>query len=375
MKSASEKSSSGATFSVVCGILVAVALLQAALGLWGWQKQLASREASLPVNSGPTPQAPMVAAQSVSTPAPVTPPAGAKEVADVSNPTPPVKISPPVRTVENPRPFAKTLDVKITDESILELLDQGTAAREKGDMQTALEAIRAAWLKQPDHPKLIYQLARTMDKMGLESKAQPHWNTLIKLGRAAGDFYHLAELQIKQNGIATPEPSEVEKSEGKIAITDVRIEKVPGVYSGQKKLLSFTLKKIAPEPIPSDSILAGIHFFDLVNGTRIARTVATVQAQKISAPEDWTERGLERWEVLWDLAEMTPADIVQYGQCKYYGFALKIFLTDPDKPQEMGLLQDMVAEPAELKGFANDMPVPVPPTADTEAADAMLFPK
>lgn len=370
MNSASEKSSSWSTFSVVCGTLVALALVQVALGLWGWQKQLASREAALPM--GPVP---VVAAQTVDPPVPVTPLTDVPEVADAPDPIPPVKISPPVRTAESPRPFAKTLDVKITDESILEMLDQGTAAREKGDMQTALVAFRAAWLKQPDHPKLIYQLARTMDKMGLESKAQPHWNTLIKLGRAAGDFYHLAELQIKQNGIATPDPSEVEKSEGKVAITDVRIEKVPGVYSGQKKLLSFTLKKNAPEPIPSESILAGIHFFDLVNGTRIARTVATVQAQKISGPEDWTERGLERWEVLWDLAEMTPADIVQFGQCKYYGFALKIFLTDPEKPEEMGLLQDMVAEPAELKGFANDMPVPVPPTADSEAPDPSLFPK
>ena len=234
MKSASEKSSSGATFSVVCGILVAVALMQAALGLWGWQKQLASREASLPVNSGQAPQASMVAAQPVATPAPVTPPADDKEVADVPDPAPPVKISPPVKTVENPRPFAKTLDVKITDESILELLDQGTAAREKGDMQTALEAFRAAWLKQPDHPKLIYQLARTMDKMGLESKAQPHWNTLIKLGRAAGDFYHLAELQIKQNGIATPEPSELRNPRARSPLRMCELKRFRGFTRARK---------------------------------------------------------------------------------------------------------------------------------------------
>ena len=375
MKSTSEKSSSGATFSVVCGILVAVALVQIALGLWGWQKHLASREAALP--SAPAPAPPqIVVSPPVATPAPITQPTDIRELADVPDPIPPLlKISPPVRTAENPRSIAKTLDVKITDESILELLEQGTVAREKGDMQTALEAFRAAWLKQPDHPKLIYQLARTMDKMGLESKAQPHWNTLLKLGRAAGDFYRLAELQIKQKGIVTSASGEVEESEGKIVITDVRVDKVPGVYTGQKKLLSFTLKKIAPEPIPNESILAGIYFFDLVNGTRISKTVATVQAQKVSVPEDWTERGLERWEVLWDLAEMTPADLVQFGQCKYYGFALKIFLTDSEKPDDMGRLQDMVAEPSELKGFANDMPVPVPPTADSEAADPMLFPK
>ena len=367
MKSTSEKFSGGAAFSVACGILVAAALMQIVLGLWGWQKRLALREAAIS-----TVPPPVVATLSAVTPPPITPSAEIHEISDLS---PPVKISPPVRTIENPRPIAKTLDVKITDESVLELLDQGTVAREKGDMHAALEAFRAAWLKQPDHPKLIYQLARTMDKMGLEAKAQPHWNTLIKLGRAAGDFYHLAELQIKQRGIVTSAPSELEKFEGKIAITNVRMDKVPGVYSGQKRLLSFTLKKIAPEPIPSESILAGIYFFDQVNGKYIAQTVATVQAQKVSVPEDWTERGLEHWEVLWDLAEMTPADLVQYGQCQYYGFALKIFLTDSEKPKDMGHLQDMVAEPAELKGFANDMPVPVPPTADSEAADPTLFPK
>ena len=236
----------------------------------------------------------------------------------------------------------------------------------------AVQAFKAAWLKQPDHPKLNYQLAHTYDLMGLEGKAQPLWNTLINLGRAGGDYYQLAEMRLKKKGAITPGPAELEERENKLSITDIKLANVPGVYGGQKKLLSFTIKKLTQEPIPSDAILAGVHFFDLVNDKWIDRTTARQpSATKVSAPEDWTTRGLERWEVLYDQAEMTPQDIMKFGQRKFYGYALQIYLADAAKPKEVPRLQDVVAEPAELENFAQEMPVPPP---DNEA-DSSLFPK
>lgn len=361
-----ESTPRGATFYVACGVLVAAAVAQVSLGLWWWQKQLATRELALQAEVKPVVDLPVV----VPSPLKPLPPVVAESHLEPS----PSAISPPLRRAEKKSSFGPTLDVPIVDEEIIELLEAGLNARQKNDMQAALEAFRAAWLKQPDHPKLIYQLAHTLDLMGLESKAQTHWNTLVNLGRAAGDFFRLAEMRVKQKGIVAPTLAELEEREGKLAITDATLQSVRGVYGGQKKLLSFTIKKNTAEIVSSETIGAGIHFFDLVNGSRIDRTTARPPAaRKVSAPEDWAERGLERWEVLYDQAEMTPTEIVKFGQRKFYGYVLQLYLADPNKPDDLGRLQDVLAEPAELESFAREMPVE-PAAPPSNAADSSLFP-
>ena len=73
--------------------------------------------------------------------------------------------------------------------------------------------------------------------------------------------------------------------------------------------------------------------------------------------------------------EMTPAEIVRYGQRKYYGYVLEVSLRDPANPAAPDRLQDALADPPELANFAREMPIdPTQPPPDN-AADASLFPK
>ena len=81
----------------------------------------------------------------------------------------PVLIPPPVQSAPEPAP----LDTPITDEYVLSRLEEGMHLRGLGDLQGALKPLREALEKQPDHPRLLYQLARTLDSMGLMRKAQP----------------------------------------------------------------------------------------------------------------------------------------------------------------------------------------------------------
>ena len=367
MEPTTARASAGATFYVACGMLAAVAVGQLALAAWGWQNRQSGKERPVitkqlpPVQEMPTPE-PL----GVKTP---DPPSEA--------PTVPSVPTAPVRLVESkPKAIPATLDVPITDPAILENLAIGLAARGKGDMQTALQAFRSAWQGQPDHPKLIYQLARTLDLMGLESKARPHWNTLVTLGRTAGDYFDLAEMRIKGKSNTAADVAVIEEGEGRIKLLDVKLEKPPGFYGGEKRQLSFSIKKRdLAEKIDSADIGLAIHFFDLINGRRIDRTTANKPAPVlISTTADWEERGVERLEVMYDQPEMTPADIVRYGQRKYYGYVLEISLRDPANPNEPDRFQDILADPPDLANFAREMPV-VPVVDLQQAPDPSLFPK
>jgi hypothetical protein len=369
MEATPEKSSAGATFYVACGVFAAVALGQVAVAAWGWQARQVAREHPAPVRQLPPVQA-------LPKPEPVVVAVSA-QVPDVE-PGPPVEVAPPpIRLVETkPKAIPATLDVPITNPIILESMGVGLQARAKGDMQTALQAFRSAWQGQPDHPKLIYQLARTLDLMGLEAKAQPHWNTLVTLGHAAGDYFDLAEMRIKGKGMGTKDTPETEDGEGRLKLVDLKVENPPGFYGGEKRVLSFSIKKRDPsEKIDSADIGLAIHFFDVINGRKIDRTTANKPTPAlISNTEDWEQRGVERLEVMYDQPEMTPADIVRYGQRKYWGYVLEISLRDPQRPNDSDRLQDLQADPPELTNFAREMPVDPPPLINN-AADASLFPK
>ncbi len=360
------KASAGATFYVACGVLAAVALGQLGVAAWGWQARKLARENPVPVKLVPAVQ---------TMPKPIVAAVPAAEIP--AAPTKALPSAPPIRIVDpKPKSLPATLDTPITDAAVLENLAIGLETRGKGDMQSALQAFRAAWQAQPDHPKLIYQLARTLDLMGLEAKAQPHWNTLVTLGHAAGDYFDLAEIRIKGKGRVSASPAELEEREERLRIVDIKVEKPPGFYGGEKRLVSFTIKKRDPaDKIDSADIGLGIHFFDVVNGRKIDRTTANKPTPTIiSTTADWEERGLERLEVLYDQPEMTPVDIVHYGQRKYWGYALEISLRDPAKPNVPDSLQDLQADPPELANFVREMPE-VPPVVIDNAPDPSLFPK
>jgi hypothetical protein len=266
----------------------------------------------------------------------------------------------------------------LTDSAVLENLELGLRARNKGEMATALQAFRAALQGQPDHPKLIYQMARTLDLMGLEGKARPHWNTLLSLGHAAGDYFDLAEMRIKGKAPASTNLAPEEEGEGRLKLSDIKLEKPSGFYIGEKRVLSFTIKKRdLTDKISSPDIGLGIHFFDVVTGRRIDRTTANKPAPVlISTVEDWEEHGVERLEVMYDQPEMTPLELVKYGQRKYYGYVLELSLRDPAQPTAPDRLQDLVADPPELANFVKEIPAQAPLVIDkVNEPDPSLFPR
>ncbi|MBP7950630.1 MAG: hypothetical protein KA004_13340 [Verrucomicrobiales bacterium] len=358
MQQATAKQRGSTTFHVACGVFVAVALGQGVVAAWGWKNRLAA-SGELPAVEAPKPPPSKIE------PPKDLPPATVAKV----EPSPAVAAPAGDSLLPDALPSRLSLDVPITDETVLENLDRCLALRQQGDMQGALEAIRKACEIQPDHPKLLYQLATTLDLMGLEAKAQPHWRTLFSLGAAAGDIYfRAAELRLKEkpNADAT---AAAEEREGRYKIVAPVVTADPTLLRGERQTLRFNIRRVeAAAQTDVAAIELKVHFFDQVNG-RVDRTTAAVSAPVFpDVPFDFQPDGVEPVEMLCEQAEMTPEEIRKFGQRRFYGYCLELYY--------QGKLQDVAAEPLLCLDLAREIPEVLPPApAAAGNLDGSLFPK
>jgi hypothetical protein len=248
------------------------------------------------------------------------------------------------------------LDVAITDEAVLAHLDEGLNLRSSGDTNGALAHLRAAAAVLPDHPKVLYHLALTLDTMGLVRKAQPVWESLRALGDGAGDFFVLACDRLRDGVEASAEPEE--DREGKFTIGSLDEERVVDA-GGERVRFTAVIRKKSDQPVDMEKMTLAIHFFDSVNGRSIARSHAMEPVLSCeSEPADWADGGetfvFDYWQ-----PSMTPDELQRLGRCRYYGCALEVIYEDK--------LQDATATTGELLQMARELPLP-----DRTAPDALL---
>ena len=345
------------TFRAACVVLASVAMAQAATTAWS------SKTTGL-ANTPPGPSK-----VSGSWPADPFPPAlnEADPYPEMQTPAGDPPLNDPALALLRPEPVMSVpkepalLDVPITDEAVLTSLDEALHLRSQGDMQGSLARLREALKKMPDHPRLLYQAARTLDTMGLTQKADPFWKTLRKLGKGAGDFYVLARERMAEGPQMTAEPEE--PKEGKFTVADLRDEKVSDTVDGERIRFTAVLKKNTAEPLAlaklAEDMVLAIHFFDTVNRGRLARSqVSQPELKCISEPLDWTE-GTETFTFEYWQPAMSPEQMKKYGRCKYFGCALEVIYKNQ--------LQDSTATTPILVKCARELPLPSP-----EPADAIL---
>ncbi len=247
-----------------------------------------------------------------------------------------------------PEKAAAPLDTPITDESVLAHLDAGINLRSTGDMQGALQHLRAASAVLPDHPRILYHLALTLDTMGLLRKSQPVWEQLRGLGAEAGDLYTIARDRLR-DGVPAPQEPEEEREE-KFVIRSLDEERIDEPGGGERLRFSAVLEKKTGDPVNMDRMTLAIHFFDTVNGRRIARSLAEEAVLScLSEPVDWKD-GTETFGFEYRLAPMTPDEIQRIGRCRYYGCTLEVIYEDR--------LQDATATTPELLQIARELPLP-----------------
>jgi hypothetical protein len=285
----------------------------AAIGWALWRKH------SLPITDG-TPALASNAAVAPVAPAEPVPPAA---------PAVPDEPPPPSAT-------ASTLqDPGITDERVLFFLESALSSREKGDMKAALTQIRAACDLMPEHPRLLYELAVTYEKMALPDKARFVWDQIFKLGSGAGVYFRLAEEKFEMGDTRTPREIEVPLQLGKIL---ERTERNPNF--AQQVTLRIPVQVRDAASIDPGKVSVVTQFFDDVGGRVEETSALTDRWHWLSGDSPtWITNTVEFLEQSYQLPRMPVVGPATPAR-QYHGYIVKLYYNDH--------LQDVKAKPAQL---------------------------
>ncbi len=264
--------------------------------------------------------------------------------------SPPTFVLPPGRFIDDP--------------AVLETLDTGIRLRGEGDMMGALAALRLADGLQPDHPAILHEFALTYRQMGLEEKAGEFIDRILAMGDAgAGDYFAVWDMWSR----GTPMPGfDGSRGPGPARALQLgRIEALrdPAVTQGEKIVLRIPIEADPLASIDPFGVEVFVFFYDLVDGQRVEQTTADEPTYLfITSPVDWSSPDYsETLEVVYFHPQLTPDQIRELGQRRFYGYVVKLFYQDE--------LQDQVADPGSL---ADQRPLDLPATGEGPASP--LFP-
>jgi hypothetical protein len=321
-------------------------LCGAALGWAAWQGAFSGGNVGLKPLPGPT--ASIATSANTSAPGLISPPAVSKST--------PAPVLTPASPAAGSSPASKSLGREISNAQAREMVEVAREVRKLGDMAPVLESLRAADLREPNHPEILSEMALTYETMGLTEKAETMWRSVIALGESnGGGYYTLAKAKLLGREIAAKTPERNEVSMGACQIIPDKT-----VTKGQRLALRVPIKAAPGVEIDPTQMDIHVYFFDRVGADRIESTRADPPVPSwVSAPVDWKE-GEELVDFSYNMPELKPEELRELGKRSYYGYVVKIYYLDR--------LMDVQAEPQALVNYN-------PPGAGPAGADSALFPK
>ena len=294
-----------------------------------------------PASPPTVPTVPQAPAVSSPTPVPVPVPPPAANAAPAAPPTTPA--TPP--TLPGTKPDAATellRDVNYVVTSAKEI-------RGMSDMQGALELLRRADELTPDHPAIIAEMAQTYEQMGIAAKAMDNWRRIQLLGETkAGSYFELASRRLGSGsaGVAAPLTTPGGDSEKFLRLGACQVARDFSVNTGERYVLRVPIARAGNRPINGQEMNLEVFFFDRINGTKVAQTIAPEPVETWqSAPVDWSGTGEETLDVVYHLPALSAAETQQHGRRSYYGYMLRLYYNNK--------LQDVAAEPRDLLEFGS----------------------
>lgn len=227
-----------------------------------------------------------------------------------------------------------------------------TSAKEirgMSDMQGALELLRRADELTPDHPAIIAEMAQTYEQMGITAKAMDNWRRIQLLGETkAGSYFELASRRLGSGsaGVAAPPTTTGGDSEKFLRLGACQVVRDFSVNTGERYVVRVPIARAGNRPVNGQEMNLEVFFFDRVNGTKVAQTIAPEPVETWqSAPVDWSGSGEETLDVVYHLPALSAAEIQQHGRRSYYGYMLRLYYNNK--------LQDVAAEPRDLLEFGS----------------------
>lgn len=332
----------GKTFGVSIRVLGAIAVIQLVVVLWAVLMRFDGevRASIAPVEVfRPSVASPPAPALPPAIPGPAAPPAPVFDPAQTFQPLP----IPGPNLFPAPAPNAPNAPYHLRNDTATAAVAEALALREKGDTQGALEALNLADAQEPNHPKILSELATTYGQMGLQKRETETWTKIHELGlETAGPYWDLADMFFKGQE-AEPDLTSVLRIKGHTAVSD---EQPPD--GSQRVMLKVFLEATSAEPVDATQLVLRVFFFDLVNGESFKPTIAdTIEHVDVTAPYDW-KHGAERIDVEYFLPKLTDEQVANHGQRQYYGYVVELYYAD--------VLQDFVANPRKLGRLGSSTP-------------------
>lgn len=235
-----------------------------------------------------------------------------------------------------PAPAPNLYAHRISIPEVADQVDRALLLREQGDCQGALEILRQADSKLPIHPKILGEIAATLQQMGLDAKAAEYWERVHQLGPAgAGAYWDLADMALK--GQILDEASSLETY---LRISRHTARVVPSNEGTQHVVLRIHIDSAQKKPLSGDDMYLNVLFYDAVNDTTFEPTVADTKPVYVTQPYDWRDGSEEIIEVDYFLPKLTQEQLATLGQRRFFGYVVELYYKD--------LLQDIIASPRKL---------------------------
>ncbi len=225
-------------------------------------------------------------------------------------PTPTV---PPGREIRNPQ----------AKESVIAARE----VRRLQDMSAALNELRTADMREPNHPEILGEMALTYELMGIESKAQIYWKQVMAMGEAvAGGYYTLAKLKLEGGA---PAGAAAEGS-SPVTLGNCQLLRDPTVQKGERITVRVPIIGSRGATINPDQMVIHVLLYESVNNGAYIEQVRSGQPVQdwVSKPINWQDTPEETLDVTYDLPEPSPDQIRDLGKREFHGYIVKLFYRD-----------------------------------------------
>ena len=217
-----------------------------------------------------------------------------------------------------------------------------------GDMSGVLRNLRLADSLEPNHPEILYELAKAYLAIGHDTKGGHYLRQVSSMGpETAGEFAVLATAKLKAGLIPKDEPDIVARPLrlGEILLREEEME------SGQRVHLTVSIRS-AGGAIDVNGVHIYTYFFDLVDNHKVERTTTDRPLEQWpTAPVDWRDLGGEELlRITYNNPGQSAEERATFGSRVFYGYVIKIYYLDR--------LQDIVAFPRILAEKSSGMERP-----------------
>lgn len=321
----------------------------------------ARRLAVVPKAPAPKPAAPLPAAPASPSPAPVTTSTALSSASDLpprdpaallqmsgigtSAPAAPLSTASSVPSALPPAPAAvasaspapavarpPTLPAgkELTDPKVAQMVESARQVRRSGDIQAAIQALKAADVMKPNHPEILSELALTYEALGLSDKSQSAWSRVRAMGeKGAGGYYRLAAAKLEgaEAADATPAVQAITLGECSISKQDT------------KTVLHMPMIVTPGQTLNANAMDIQVFFFEADANGHVDRAPAERSgAPRWAGAEPSWEPG--KPEVL--ELDYTPPTPSTNAKLQYHGYMVKLYYKD-------NLMGEQADPPALLK--------------------------